>query len=190
MATPKKKIPTGERPKQLSILAKTVKSAVRGGVAPGEKARSISASEAASRAGKIRDVTNKAATVGKSDANGLALKKAMSSPKPQPNKVEKLIQDVTNRYRVTAREARDIITAAGTSLQTPVEDAYTKKMRKTNPNYKSTSGPSTKNLVKQVGEVAKAAATGKKGTTSDTVKVEGSLRNQTSYGYQKGKKRK
>jgi hypothetical protein len=50
------KMPTGERPKQLSILAKTVKSAARGGVLyKSGKIEVLSPSEAAARAGKMRD---------------------------------------------------------------------------------------------------------------------------------------
>jgi len=55
---PKKKLklPTGERPKQLSILAKTVKSAARGGVASKSgKVENLTPSQAAARAGKMRD---------------------------------------------------------------------------------------------------------------------------------------
>jgi hypothetical protein len=50
------KRPTGERPKQLSILAKTVKSAARGGVASKSgKVEVLTPSQAAARAGKMRD---------------------------------------------------------------------------------------------------------------------------------------
>jgi hypothetical protein len=80
------------------------------------------------------------------------------APAPQkPNKVEKLIQDVTNRYRVTAREARDIVTAVSTAgksaLTMQVGDASQVKK-------------AGKNIVKQVKETGVAAATGRKGTTS------------------------
>jgi hypothetical protein len=50
------KRPTGERPKQLSTLAKTVKSAARGGVASKSgKVEVLTPSQAAARAGKMRD---------------------------------------------------------------------------------------------------------------------------------------
>ena len=75
----------------------------------------------------------------------------------KPNKVEKLIQDVTNRYRVTAREARDIVTAVSTAgksaLTAQVGDASQIKK-------------AGKNIVKQVKETGVAAATGRKGTKS------------------------
>jgi len=81
-------------------------------------------------------------------------KKTMGPIKKDP--VIKLVQDVTNRYRVTAREARDIITAAGTFFNAS--------------NAKQNSA-SNKNLAKQVVETGKAAITGKKGTTSDTATI-------------------
>ena len=93
---------------------------------------------------------------------------------------DNLIQDITNRFRVTAREARDIVTAVGT-------------LSSTNSSGKNplSSGPSIKNLVKQVKEVGTAAKTGKKGTTSDVVPMYGPKIQPTSSGtYTKGKQRK
>jgi hypothetical protein len=56
------KRPTGERPKQLSTLAKTVKSAARGGVASKSgKVEVLTPSQAAARAGKIREKEKAAA---------------------------------------------------------------------------------------------------------------------------------
>jgi hypothetical protein len=87
-----------------------------------------------------------------------------TTPAAKPNKVEKLIQDVTNRYRVTAREARDIITAAGTVIKTPNAN------RGGGWGFEETKkSTAVRNLKKQVVETAKAAATGKKGTSSDTM---------------------
>lgn len=85
-----------------------------------------------------------------------AVKKALD----KPNKVEKLIQDVTNRYRVTAREARDIVTAVGT-----VGTIATGKYMTDKP---AELKKSAKNLVKQVKETASAATTGSSGTRSGT----------------------
>jgi hypothetical protein len=80
-------------------------------------------------------------------------KSGPAKPAYKAGEKENLIQDITNRFRVTAREARDIVTAVGTKLT-------------------STGVPqgsaSNKNLVKQVAETARAAATGKPGTSSDT----------------------
>jgi hypothetical protein len=36
----------------------------------------------------------------------------------KPKDEKSLIQDITNRYRVTAREARDIVTSVGTVIKT------------------------------------------------------------------------
>jgi hypothetical protein len=83
-----------------------------------------------------------------------APKELKRAPQPKPNKVEKLIQDVTNRYRVTAREARDIVTSAAT-----VADAYSTGK---SGNIKKAAG----DVVKQVKETGKAAVTGKSGTTA------------------------
>lgn len=99
--------------------------------------------------------------------------------------IDKVVSDITNRYRVTAREARDIVTAVGTHMQTAVGNQTKKRT-----GDASSVGPSGKNLIKQVKETAVAAATGKKGTTSDKVKVSGPMSAQSTLGYQKGKKRK
>jgi DNA gyrase/topoisomerase IV subunit A len=58
-----------------------------------------------------------------------------------------IIQNITNRYRVTAREARDIVTAVGTYLDAP--------------NIKSAKS-AEKNLAKQVKEAGSALKSGKK----------------------------
>lgn len=74
----------------------------------------------------------------------------MAKPKDKTS----LIQDITNRYRVTAREARDIVTAVGTHMVTtgPVQ-------------YRSDKIKNKGSVYKQIGETVKAAATGEKGTT-------------------------
>ena len=106
----------------------------------------------------------------------------MAKPKDQKS----LIQDITNRYRVTAREARDIVTAVGTVAGRAAKggDATGK-------------GKDIANLKKQIKEVGVAAKTGKKGTTSDiegrTVEMpkgSGRYTLDRTYGYEKGKKRK
>ena len=80
----------------------------------------------------------------------------------KPNPAEKLIQDVTNRYRVTAREARDIVTAisnAGVALG--------KASQKGNKNDAAGKArQAVMNIPKQVTEAGKTAVTGKPGTTS------------------------
>ncbi len=77
-----------------------------------------------------------------------------------------LIQDITNRYRVTAREARDIVTAvagAGKALGKASEKG----------NVGGAAGKArgaVANVGKQIVEVGKTAVTGKKGTTATGAK--------------------
>jgi hypothetical protein len=109
--------------------------------------------------------------------------KPKAKPVSKPNAIEKLAQDVTNRYRVTAREARDIVTSVGTAL---TQSAFPKSVDR---------GPTFKNIGRQVKETAVAAATGKKGTTSDInarMLNKGFLKGDINLfeGYEKGKKRK
>jgi hypothetical protein len=92
-----------------------------------------------------------------------------------------VIQDITNRYRVTAREARDIVTAVGDVgfkvLPGSAKDPAAK-------------GPVLKNLAKQVKETGRAAVTGKKGTTSDIIgKAVPGKRGVVNVGYTKGTQR-
>jgi hypothetical protein len=72
-----------------------------------------------------------------------------------------LIQDITNRYRVTAREARDIVTAvsnAGVALG--------KSSEKGNKNDAAAKArKAVTNIPKQIIEAGKTAVTGKPGTT-------------------------
>jgi hypothetical protein len=88
-----------------------------------------------------------------------------------------LIQDITNRYRVTAREARDIVTAVSTTARAftgagdPDKTGNVVGVRKkgsfvgrvTKGDAKSLA---VKNLAKQAGEVYTAATKGKSGTQS------------------------
>jgi hypothetical protein len=82
-----------------------------------------------------------------------------------------LIQDITNRYRVTAREARDIVTAVGTLGRTVVDKNIVpggsgnslagKNIDSGVQNRKDKIEAATRNLVKQTRETASAAASGK-----------------------------
>lgn len=67
-----------------------------------------------------------------------------------------IAEDITNRYRVTAREARDIVTAVTTAVQA----TGSKKVRSP-----QTMKDAAMDVKKQIKETVKAAATGKKGTT-------------------------
>ena len=75
--------------------------------------------------------------------------KSLVNSNSKPDKKTSLIQDITNRYRVTAREARDIVTAAatlGTAIGSPSKTASTVK--------------AAKNLGTQIKEAAKVGQTG------------------------------
>jgi hypothetical protein len=95
-----------------------------------------------------------------------------------------LIQDITNRYRVTAREARDIVTAVGTLGRTVVDPNIIAKngslQGKDSGRYgngrKAAVEAALRNTVKQVRETSSAATTGKKGTSS--AKVTTDMRDQ------------
>jgi len=82
-------------------------------------------------------------------------------PAPKKN----TLNDITKRFGITAREARDIATAIGTLSQAP----SSKRLKE-----------GASNLGKQIKEVGTAAVKGKSGTTSNRA---GDL------GYVKGKKR-
>jgi len=75
--------------------------------------------------------------------------------KPKAGIASNIIQDITNRYRVTQREARDIVTAISTAAQATG-----------NKNVRSpqTMRDAAMDVKKQVKETVKAATTGKKGT--------------------------
>lgn len=102
---------------------------------------------------------------------------SLVNPNSKSNKKESLIQSITNRYRVTAREARDIVTAAatlGTSVKRDVSSGYG--------NFFTSHA--AKNLGTQIKETAKAATTGKTGTSARVIR-------QTNVGdrLNEGKKR-
>ena len=87
--------------------------------------------------------------------------------KPAPRMAQKadktkasLIQDITNRFRVTAREARDIVTAVGTA------NVLGKTATQSDKNLKKIG----EGVNKQIKETITAAKTGKKGTTADQIK--------------------
>jgi phosphotransferase system HPr-like phosphotransfer protein len=89
----------------------------------------------------------------------------------KPKDKSSLIQDITNRYSVTAREARDIVTSVGTFLKTvknvkPSQGGGTptaKSMRAIN--------AAGSDVVKQIRETGSAATSGKTGTTAAQSKV-------------------
>ena len=90
----------------------------------------------------------------------------MAKPKDKAS----LIQNITNRYRVTAREARDIATAVGT-LGRAVVDKNVIGI-KGRSGTKGKVEASVRGVVKQVRETGRAAATGKMGTTAAKIKTD------------------
>ena len=77
----------------------------------------------------------------------------------------KVAKAITKRVGTVAREARDVVTAAGTVANTRI----------TSPKVSKMAG---ENFKKQVREVGSAIKSGKKGTTSDTT---------TTWNYSTGK---
>ena len=90
-----------------------------------------------------------------------------------------IIDDITKRFRVTAREARDIVTAVSTLGRTVTDSNVrgrgldiTKRGKKVGSTFdgSETKSKAARNLAKQVGEVYTAATKGKSGTKSAKIK--------------------
>ena len=132
------KRPTGELPKRLSKQAKLFKGDPN-----------VNSAEAATYAGRNRDIAKKAASA-----------KPAAKPAARSKSGASTVAAVAKRFGVTAREARDIATAVGSAAtairKSPQEGMPVKKI--------------VKNVAKQVKEVGTAATTGKKGTSAYQVK--------------------
>ena len=103
---------------------------------------------------------------------------------------DNLIDKVTKRYNVTAREARDIVTSAMTlakSVVTPA-DVYGSRVK----NKGATISKAAGDVAKQVGETYTAATKGKSGTSAIKLKtmVRGASGMPKDVEYQTGTKRK
>ncbi len=81
-----------------------------------------------------------------------------------------LVSEVAKRYKITAREVRDIATALGTAAQSTRNPNVLGTKAKAGASTRPTA---TKIIAKQVKEAAVAAATGKKGTTSPRLRDTG-----------------
>jgi len=106
---PKKtnRIPAGERPKQLSGLAKTVKSAARGGVGvagPSYKGENITAGEAAIRASRIRKSEAKAAAMAKSGKASTSYSPSEMSKPAQGKLRERAMKKQLSKYGMSKTE--------------------------------------------------------------------------------------
>ena len=113
---------------------------------------------------------NPAPMSAKAKAKAVAAGKATGAkPKSTAVKVAGVVGKVAGRAKTTAREARDVVTAVGTSarsrLNTRVYRSATGGL-KTTPRSKANIAAADKNLKKQLKETIKAATTGKKGTAS------------------------
>ena len=215
---PKKtnKLPTGERPKQLSKMAENIRKTTATQTYKNGKMVNISASEAAGRAGAKRDkpgykvlkplagaelkkfikdrdeirANEKARKAksysptpmspsAKSQTAMRAAKISMASskrtarkPKAGSGVVSNVVGaagKVASRAKTTAREARDVVTAVGTSARSRLNTRSYRSASgglKSTPTSKANTAAADKNLKKQLKETVKAATTGKKGTTS------------------------
>jgi hypothetical protein len=124
-----------------------------------------------------KDMKPKNKVVRKPEASKPSSRRNLSAGSSSSKK-QSLIQDITNRYRVTAREARDIVTAVSTTARafTGAGDpdkgtdfgvgVFKKGRRVGTVSRGDTKSLAVKNLAKQVGEVYTAATKGKSGTES------------------------
>ena len=81
----------------------------------------------------------------------------------------KVAGKIAGRAGTTAREARDVVTAVGTSARSRLNTRVYRSASgglKSTPTSKANTAAADKNLKKQLKETVKAATTGKKGTTS------------------------
>lgn len=105
----------------------------------------------------------------------------------KPKDKKSLIQDIANRYRVTAREARDIVTSVSTLGRTFTDKNLSAGVESVTKKGKAVGGRESlgevraravRNVAKQVGEVYTAANKGKSGTKSAQIK---SNKNKSGY---------
>jgi hypothetical protein len=109
-------------------------------------------------------------------------KSMKSKEKIKTSKKESLVDNITKRYRVTAREARDIVTAVSTAARTVTDPEVrgmgvhyvTKNGKRVKggeaPQGRELTAKTLRNVAKQVGEVYTAATKGKSGTRSAQIK--------------------
>jgi hypothetical protein len=108
-----------------------------------------------------------AAAKAKAAAAGKATGVKTSARKPKAG--TSTVSKVVGRAKTTAREARDVVTAVGTSARSRLNTRSYRSASgglKSTPTSKANTAAADKNLKKQLKETAMAAMTGKKGTTS------------------------
>ena len=127
--------------------------------------------------------------------------KSKSTKKNSPSLASKVggaAGKIAKRAKTTAREARDVATAVGTAAKAVAGSKGKQEQYGTSAGFKGAKkrniGSALKNVGKQIKETGKAAATGKKGTTSDKF-IPMSERSKTAKYqdtvlYRSGKKRK
>ena len=163
------KRPKGELPKRTSGYADYLK----------ERRPNISKSAAAAQAGRVRDAGYDTSAFKKTakDKNLSQIKKTNADKPARSKSGASALKEVTKRFGITAREARDIATAVSTAA---------KVTARTGAGKTTWARPSQiAEVAKQVKEVGVAAATGKKGTSAGQTKKQFG----ETY-YNKGKKRK
>lgn len=89
----------------------------------------------------------------------------------KPKDKKSIIQDITNRYSVTAREARDIVTAVGTYFKTVSNVKPDPRGITPTASSMRAIGAAGSDVKKQVKETISAAKSGKKGTTAAQSKI-------------------
>jgi hypothetical protein len=89
----------------------------------------------------------------------------------KPKDSKSLIQDITNRYSVTAREARDIVTSVSTYFKTIKEVKPDKVGLTPTASSMRAIGAAGSDVKKQIKETVTAAKSGKTGTTAAQSKV-------------------
>ena len=89
----------------------------------------------------------------------------------KPKDSKSLIQDITNRYSVTAREARDIVTSVSTYFKTIKEVKPDKVGLTPTASSMRAIGAAGSDVKKQIKETITAAKSGKTGTTAAQSKV-------------------
>jgi len=103
----------------------------------------------------------------KASARGTATQAKVTARKPKAG--TSTVSKVVGRAKTTAREARDVVTAVGTSARSRLNTRSYRSASgglKSTPTSKANTAAADKNLKKQLKETAMAAMTGKKGTTS------------------------
>jgi hypothetical protein len=89
----------------------------------------------------------------------------------KPKNKNGLVKDITSRFNVTSREARDIVTSVGTYFKT-LKDIKPDRVGLTPTSSSMRAiGQASADVRKQIKETVSAAKSGKKGTTAAQSKM-------------------